>query len=193
MESFGWIFDSARNQHHHTADWAKSKNILGTIYGSLSDHQSDDEAVLTLKKAIASFEAALEIFTYEASQIGWASTQTNLGISLKKLGLRLGIQNGGEKHFHSALKAFNAALVVKTRDELVLEWSLTQFNIGGVFRDLGERIEGNVGIAYLEQGVEALRRALEIQTPEQSPYYNSLILDQLERIHAVLVARRRKS
>jgi hypothetical protein len=64
------------------------------------------------------------------------------------------------------MAAYRAALTVRTREHVPLQWALTQSNLGNALRNLGER---EAGIARLEEAVAAYRAALTVMTRERVP------------------------
>ncbi|MGE0002477.1 MAG: hypothetical protein AB7T05_10450, partial [Fimbriimonadaceae bacterium] len=65
-----------------------------------------------------------------------------------------------------AVKAFESALEVRTREAAPMQWAATQNNLGNALATLGGREEGT---ARLEEAVAAFRAALEVRTREAAP------------------------
>jgi tetratricopeptide (TPR) repeat protein len=78
----------------------------------------------------------------------------------------LGEQSGESELLKQAVEAYRAALEVRTRERVPLDWAQTQNNLGLALFTLGEREDGN---ARLEEAVAALRAALEVRTRERMP------------------------
>ena len=116
----------------------------------------------------------------------WAATQNNLGNALQNLGER----EDGTERLEQAVTAYNAALEVRTREQVPLDWAMTQNNLGAALATLGgaqscrnpkNRKQNNLGAALatlgaredgterLEQAVTAYNAALEVYTREQVP------------------------
>jgi tetratricopeptide (TPR) repeat protein len=96
-------------------------------------------------------------------------TATQLGELEYALGLALfviGEQGGDRNALADAAKAFHAALAIRTRDRVPLDWAATQENLGNALRVLGERESGT---AHLEEAVTAYRAALAEWTCDQAP------------------------
>ncbi|HKO08855.1 MAG TPA: tetratricopeptide repeat protein, partial [Alphaproteobacteria bacterium] len=78
----------------------------------------------------------------------------------------LGKQIGDSRWLEKAVAAYRAALEVRTRERVPLQWAMTQNNLGTALRTLGEREERT---ALLEEAVAAYRAALEVYTRERMP------------------------
>ena len=91
-----------------------------------------------------------------------AAAHNNLGIALAELGER----ENGTARLEEAVKAYRAALEVRSRERAPLDWALTQNNLGNSLATLGERESGT---ARLEEAVAAYRAALEERTRERVP------------------------
>ena len=78
----------------------------------------------------------------------------------------MGEREEGPARLEEAGAAYRAALEVRTRDRLPLQWAATQNNLGTVLSTLGEREEGT---ARLEDAVAACRAALEVYTRDRLP------------------------
>ena len=94
--------------------------------------------------------------------LDWAATQNNLGNALQTLGAR----EDGTERLEQAVTAYNAALEVRTREQVPLDWAMTQNNLGDALATLGAREDGT---ERLEQAVTAYNAALEVRTREQVP------------------------
>ena len=86
----------------------------------------------------------------------------DLGTALKTLGER----ESGTARLEGAVTTYRAALEVRTRDKLPLDWATTQNNLGNALKTLGERESGT---ARLEEAVTAYRAALEVRTRDTVP------------------------
>ena len=69
----------------------------------------------------------------------------------------------GPERLEQAVTAYNAALEVRTREQVPLDWANTQDNLGDALVFLGNR-ESRTG--SLELAANAYRAALEVFTPE---------------------------
>ena len=91
-----------------------------------------------------------------------ASLHMALGTALATLGER----ESGTERLEQAVAAYNAALEVRTRERVPLDWATTQNNLGNVLLILGERESGT---ERLEQAVVAYNAALEEFTRKSEP------------------------
>ena len=88
-------------------------------------------------KPVRLLEGSLQSAILEHRSTGPA-TQNNLGTALATLGER----ESGTKRLEQAVKAFLAALEVRTRKRVPLQWAATQNNLGNALQTLGERDNG---------------------------------------------------
>ena len=128
---------------------ASLQNNLGAAY---SDLPGGDRAE-NLSRAIACYEAALQVRTREAFPVDWAMTQNNLGAAYSDL-------PGGDRaeNLSRAIGCFEAALQVYTREAFPVNWAMTQNNLGNVYSDLpgGDRAEN------LSRAITCYEAALQI-------------------------------
>ena len=102
---------------------------------------------------MAAYREALTERTRERVPLDWATTQTNLGNALSRLGER----ESGTARLEEAVAAYREALTERTRERVPLDWAATQNNLGNALQSLGERESGT---ARLEEAVAAYRAAL---------------------------------
>lgn len=115
-----------------------------------------------LPRALASFQAAAEVFTQESYPEQWASLQDDIGMTEAALALR----TPGTDDLRAAIDAFNQALTVRTRAREPWEWAITQQLLGHALITLGERDPSSGGSA---QAVACDRSTLEVLTAENDP------------------------
>ncbi|NEP83772.1 MAG: tetratricopeptide repeat protein, partial [Okeania sp. SIO3B3] len=89
-----------------------------------------------LEIAIASYQAALDIYTRQAFPQDWAMTQNNLGIVYRNR-----IRGERAENLEMAIASYQAALDIYTRQAFPQDWAMTQNNLGNVYlyRIRGER------------------------------------------------------
>jgi tetratricopeptide (TPR) repeat protein len=109
-----------------------------------------------------------EHWTGESEQKERAAVQNNLGNVL----LRLGERNKSTKDLDDAVKAYEAALKVRTRDQAPQDWAITKINLASTFSRLG-RLEletgtGN-GVERSNQAVSIYREVLKEQSESKTP------------------------
>ncbi|NES66542.1 MAG: CHAT domain-containing protein, partial [Okeania sp. SIO2D1] len=136
------------------------------------------ERANNLEMAIASFQAALEIYTCQAFPQDWAGTKNNLGNAYSNR-----IQGEGAENLEMAIASFQAALEIYTREAFPEKWAMTQNNLGSVYLN---RIRGE-GAENLEMAIASFQAALEIYTREAFPEkwaatQNNLGVAYLDRI-----------
>ena len=95
----------------------------------------------------------------------------------------------GEELLGQAVRAFNSALEVCTRQAHPRDWAMTQNNLGTVLEDQGRRREDESGNRLLAQAVDAYRSALQVYTKEEFPQAWSMTEDNLGNILNEIVRR----
>lgn len=86
--------------------------------------------------------------------------------------INLGQRSKGEESlycFNEAVKAFDSALELNTRDAMPANWALTQMNRAITLRNLGERASGEEALKYFNDTIKAYNLALEIRTRDAEP------------------------
>lgn len=151
-------------------------NILSAL-GAMSTRN------IELEDSIEAYRTVLEVRTREASPHDWATTQNNLGVTLRTLGER---QEGTET-LQAAVAAFNAALEVNTRESLPVDWALVQNNLGVTLLVLGARQQGT---ETLDAAVAAIKASLEVRTREMLPFDWALTQNNLGNALFLLGRRR---
>ncbi|WNG17850.1 NB-ARC domain-containing protein [Cystobacter fuscus] len=113
-----------------------------------------------LRRAIASFRSALEVWTRESFPENWAMVHNNLGIALGELPT-----GNREDNLWQAIASFRSALEVWTRESFPENWARAHNNLGNALVQLptGNREEN------LRQAIAAYQSALEVLTRESSP------------------------
>jgi tetratricopeptide (TPR) repeat protein len=86
-----------------------------------------------------------------------------------------------------AIEAYRAALEVRTRERVPLDWAQTQANLGNALFTLGAREDGT---ERLEQSVEAYCTALEVFKAAGASHYVTGTERNLARAEALLTERR---
>ncbi|MEQ9666756.1 tetratricopeptide repeat protein, partial [Coleofasciculus sp. G2-EDA-02] len=118
------------------------------------------ERAENIERAIASYQAALEVRTRDAFPSNWAMTQNNLGVAY-------GDRIRGERaeNIERAIASYQAALEVRTRDAFPSNWAMTQNNLGEAYRNRirGERAEN------IECAIASYQAALQVYTRDAFP------------------------
>ncbi|WGH78123.1 helix-turn-helix domain-containing protein [Jannaschia ovalis] len=128
--------------YHALRDWGIERYRDGERQGVQFD----------LHVAAASFEACTPLAPDDERR-GWS--MNDLGNALQLLGMR-----GDDAALRDAVTTHRAALEVRTRDALPMDWAMTQNNLGNALLTLGERGDD----AALRDAVTAYRAALEVRT-----------------------------
>jgi len=142
-------------------DWAVTQMGLGNALQSLGYRESGTER---LEEAVAAYRGSLEELTQERFPHLWAMTQMNLGNALSNLGER----ESGVASLLEGIKAYRRALEERTRGRFPLGWAMINLNLGITLRIVGERL--NID-EYLAGATEAATGALEVFSPETTPYF----------------------
>ncbi|HIO55106.1 MAG TPA: hypothetical protein EYN26_08195 [Chromatiales bacterium] len=131
-------------------DWAAINNSLGNVFAALGQLRRDEEL---FKKAIASFDHALEEFAQEKTPLDWAATQYNMGTAMQALGGQL----HDSKLLKASVDAYTNALLEWTREQAPKEWASTMHQLGAAFYAHGILLKGN---RTFQKSVVAFKNAL---------------------------------
>nr|NCS41314.1 tetratricopeptide repeat protein [Microcystis aeruginosa BS13-10] len=110
--------------------------------------------------AIAGYEIALTVFTFDAFPQNWAVTQYNLALAYHNR-----IRGNKAENLEQAIASYREALKVDTFDALPQEWAMTQNNLALAYHN---RIRGNKA-ENLEQAIASYREALKVYTFDAFP------------------------
>ena len=154
---FGEAFDWVENTDRDLAwRYLWSQALWQMAHG---EENGDTEAIAG---ASALFEKALGYVSREASPADWAQTQSDLAVSLRKLGEIRGDANLLQR----AADANRQALTVRNRVDMPEKWAATQMNLGNVLATLA-LVSGDTANYY--SAVTAYQEALKVYTVEESP------------------------
>ena len=115
-----------------------------------------------LEEAVTAYRDALKENTASARRSNGRRRRT---ISATRFG-GSGNARAARSSSKQAVTAYRDALQEKTRERVPLEWAITQKNLGGALRTLGERESGT---GRLEEAVDAFHEALKEWTRERVP------------------------
>ncbi|MFM6270316.1 MAG: tetratricopeptide repeat protein, partial [Dolichospermum sp.] len=90
---------------------------------------------INLEIAIAGYEIALNIFTFDAFPQDWAMTQNNLALAYSDR-----IRGDKAENLETAIAYYQEALKVRTFDAFPQDWAMTQNNLALAYSD---RIRGD--------------------------------------------------
>jgi tetratricopeptide (TPR) repeat protein len=145
----------------------------------IANAQPDNFDTGSLEEALASYRAALEVYTRDQRPLEWARAQNNLGKALRALGE----QKGEPAALEEAVLAYRAALEVYTRDRQPLEWARTHNDLGDALQSLSKQREDP---DILEAAASAYRAALEVESPDQRSFERSTTESNLGNVQRAL-------
>lgn len=157
--------------------WAATQNNLGVALRDLGAKTSDTGS---LRKAISAYRRAGTVYTREAEPKDWAMIQNNLGV----VSLDLGRIERDTKALHDAIAYFDAALEVRTRETDLFAHTTTMENLAEARFILSTLPDADNRHAHLAAALEAVDTALEIYTPEHTPYPHEKATGLRDRILA---------
>lgn len=144
--------------------WAMTQNSLGEAYrtrkyGNLSQN---------IEKAIAAYKFALQVYTQHDFPEHWATIQHNIGTAYMSIvEIEERVRDERVKYVEDAIKAFEDALQVRTRETLPEKWAMTQQNLGGAYSYLYKNSQE--GVENLEAAIRSFLAALDVYTREGFP------------------------
>ena len=139
-------------------NWADTQNNLATAYCE----RIRGEKAENIERAIAFYNAALEVYTRDAFPEYWAGTQNNLANAYNNR-----LRGEKAKNIERAIAFYTAALEVRTRDAFPQNWADTQNNLAAAYSD---RIRGEKA-DNIERAIELYHNALEVYTCDAFPEY----------------------
>ena len=115
-----------------------------------------------LLEAESAYEAALRVWTKQASPFEWAMVQNNLGALMLDVGKR----ETGNVCLNKAVDFLTASLDVLTRKRTPLMWGVTQANVAVALLELGKR---DPDIKFLRRCTDKCHEAHQELTRERVP------------------------
>jgi CHAT domain-containing protein len=113
-----------------------------------------------LEQALACYQDALQVRTFDAFPVDWSTTQNNLGDSYLNR-----IRGDKAENLELALACLREALKVYTFDAFPVEWAMTQNNLGDSYLN---RIRGDKA-ENLELALACYQNALKVYTFDAFP------------------------
>ena len=146
------------NWEPRSENWATTHNNLAIAYRN----RIRGEKAENIELAIASYTAALSVYTRDAFPEKWAMTQNNLAIAYRNR-----IRGEKAENIEVAIASDTAALTVYTLDAFPEKWALTQNNlaIAYSYRIRGEKAEN------IEVAIASCTAALSVYTRDAFPEY----------------------
>jgi len=152
------LFEQATPVFESWRDWQAYADAARRPGGHSLERNLLETAVIAYKQALSDLPNGDDLDDRRGA------LQDGLGIALAQLGKR----EEGTQRLEKAVEAFHAALEIRTRERLPLEWATTQNNLGSALLTLGKREEGT---ERFEQAVGAYRAALEVRTRKRLPLH----------------------
>jgi tetratricopeptide (TPR) repeat protein len=149
------------------AFWAAVQNKLGIAYAARRRGNKGENQ----ERAIAAYQAAVEVAERHGLKVDWAMALNNLGAAYRKR-----VRGDKAENVEQAIAAYEAALEVLTREELPAHWAGTQSSLGFAYftRSEGDHKEN------LDLAVAAYGRALEVYTDETFPEQRARVQKRLD-------------
>jgi len=119
-----------------------------------------------VRKAVACYMRALEIFEKDEYPVQYAATQNNLGTAYTDLPSATSEERS--ENIRKAIECYRAALEIQKKDEYPVDYAMTQNNLGNAYTDLPsatpeERSEN------VRKAIECYLAALEIYKKDEYP------------------------
>jgi tetratricopeptide (TPR) repeat protein len=130
-------------------------NLGNTYYNLIGE---DEQA--NLRKAIACYNQALQVYTREQFPLDWARAHYNMGSAYS-------ISQGEDRaaNLRKAITCYEQALQVYTRESLPADWAAAQLNLGNVYSNLpGDDVRANQ-----QRAIACYLNALQVYTHETFP------------------------
>ncbi|MEG4359112.1 CHAT domain-containing protein, partial [Microcoleus sp. Aus8_D1] len=137
-------------------DWAMTQNNLAIAYRN----RIRGEKAENIERAIASYTAALTIYTDNAFPQDWATTQNNLANAYRNR-----IRGEKAENIELAIASYTAALTIYSPETFPQDWAMTQNNLATAYtyRIRGEKAEN------IEVAIASYTAALTIYTDDAFP------------------------
>ncbi|XZN93094.1 MAG: CHAT domain-containing protein [Microcoleus sp.] len=162
------------NREPGSEKFAQTQNNLAIAYRN----RIKGEKAENIEVAIASYTAALTIYTPEAFPEKWATTQNNLAAAYSDR-----IRGDKAENIELAIASYTAALTIYTPEAFPEYWATTQNNLAAAYSD---RIRGDQS-ENIEKAIRAYQEVLKVKTRESYPVdwaetYNQLASAYFQRI-----------
>ncbi|MEQ8666866.1 MAG: cyclic nucleotide-binding domain-containing protein [Rhodospirillales bacterium] len=159
-------------------EWAAAHNRLGQILYRLDLTEADAE-MTHLKRALAAFRNAMQVYTRIEAPERWADVMNNYAQVAQVLGGNL--QNA--KVLQNSVQACRNALEVRRRDKNPLLWASTQNTLGSGLFLLGKVTRRT---DLLQAAVMAFEAALSVYRQSKSSRMAAVIERNLQHVHSLI-------
>jgi tetratricopeptide (TPR) repeat protein len=167
---YTWLLTASSNDTYKAACIQRN---LGNTYS----HLFQGNRQVSLRAAIACYEASLSVFNYASFPADWGGIKNNIGIAYQNLP---GINR--QANLSTAISYYNEALQVYTQESYPAGWAMVQSNLGTAYYDL---LEGDKQ-ANLEKAIACYEVALQIRTREALPVEWATTQNNLGNAYRVL-------
>ncbi len=108
-----------------------------------------------IEKAVACYEAALTVWTFEAHPFNWAATANNLAaVYIRR------VRGDRSKNIETAIKLYGDSLKIRTKEKFPKFWADTKSNLALCYR---KRLLGDAA-DNLEKAIELLNETLDVRS-----------------------------
>lgn len=159
-------------------EWAAAHNKLGQILYRLDLTEADAE-MTHLRRALAAFRNAMQVYTRIDAPERWADVMNNYAQAAQVLGGNL--QNA--KILQNSIQACRNALEIRRREKAPIQWASTQNTLGTGLFLLGKMTRR---AEYLEAATEAFEAALSMYRRVGSARMNAVIEKNIRRVRALI-------
>jgi tetratricopeptide (TPR) repeat protein len=162
-----------RTAEDHPVDRAETHNSLGRAWTAFAELEEGEVREAHLEKAIINFKAALEVRTLDSHPFERAETQTLLGQALilesQPQAEEGEIRWSSREGLKTAIKAYEEALTVRTREAHPQEYAETKGLLGRALVILSAPARGPEDAAHLKRAIRAFEEALAVMTLQAHP------------------------
>jgi uncharacterized small protein (DUF1192 family) len=150
-------------------EWADIHSDLAVAYEVLAKSYEGEERARAFAAAESSLRSSLEVFTRESHPYRWAKVKMNLSIFLRNR------MKSAQGEGHRRLLEDSVALLQEVLDQVVTresspdQWATAQGQLGNAYAELAQLAQGEERLRLLQESVEAIRLALELETHETAP------------------------
>ncbi len=157
-ENFAQVLRNWATATLDTASLNRATNIATVIYhfSNLIVYFPLGDRAANLEIAIAGYETALRVYSYETFREQWAEIQINLGIAYEER-----LRGNQAEKWEQAITCYENAGQVFTRETPAQLWASVQENLGNAYRN---RVKGDKE-ENLERAIPYYENALQVFTP----------------------------
>lgn len=133
-----------------------------------------EKIAMSLRDAFEGYRTALRLVSRDSDPAIWATVQDNLGAALRMAAQYEAGEDWQAREIpayvvdmlEKSIAAHEAALAVRSREQMPLDWATSQSNLGSAWQALGEfKRDANA----LRKAVTAYQAAFEVRSRDQAP------------------------